>query len=276
MNEACTIGARIVRSDDEYIVFKNKDFARGHLDDKIVLASSYFSVEGVTTWDADGTRPDRFAGFSIGINDALLSCCCSNVRSIDEAFPYDLLVRCVVEGSRTFSQAVSRIKEEVRRRPYVWGNLLIATPQEVGVIEVRDRIKVERSQEFAVRANHHLVFGQSPLDDDQDTTENRLNDAREKIERSRSVEDVLALCRSHMPEKGHSSICRHGPPYSTVYSYIIHVKDGEIDFHVCQGNPCEGKYSKIPIKFYPAEQDVYSILTSYPSRYYRAGATPED
>lgn len=40
--------------------------------------------------------------------------------------------------------------------------------------------------------------------------------------------------------------------------------------------PCEGEYSKIPIRFYPAEQDVYSILTSYPSRYYRAGATPED
>ncbi len=267
MKEGCTIGAKLLPGNEGYLLFKNKDLRRRHLDDRVLLTSTCFAVEGIASWDEEGDSPDRYAGFSIGINSARLAACCSNVRSIEGALPYDCLVQRVVEECAVLDEAVRCVEAEVKRRAYVWGNIVVATPAEVGVIEVSDRLEVDRGSAWVARANHHLVFEGSEFDDDRQTTQNRLQVAHEKVESATSVDDLVSLCRSHEPEKGQFSVCRHGPPYYTVYSYIIRVKSGQITWYVCQGNPCERTYIEIPLEFRPAGSMFTEPLSRYPSKY---------
>ncbi len=267
MKEGCTIGAKLLPDNEGYMLFKNKDFRRRHLDDKVLLTSSSFAVEGIASWDSQGDSPDRYAGFSIGINSARLAACCSNVRSIEGALPYDCLVQRVVEECASLDEAIRCMETEVKRRAYVWGNIVVATPAEVAIIEVRDRLQVDRGSAWVARANHHLLFEESEFDDDLQTTQNRLQVAQEKVESATSVDDLVSLCRSHEPEKGQFSVCRHGPPYYTVYSYIIRVTGRQITWYVCQGNPCEGKFVEIPIEFGPSGGMSTETLSRYPSKY---------
>ena len=51
----CTIGV-LRLDDDDYLLFKNKDFVREHFDDVITVEKEVFGASGVTTWA--GTDPD--------------------------------------------------------------------------------------------------------------------------------------------------------------------------------------------------------------------------
>ena len=77
----CTIGA-LRLGEDDFVLFKNKDFGRPHFDDRIVVERDVFGVEGITTWAGSDPDRDRFSGFSIGANAAGLLACDSNVRTL--------------------------------------------------------------------------------------------------------------------------------------------------------------------------------------------------
>jgi hypothetical protein len=122
----CTTGAKVLRTGEEFVLFKNRDFTRTHFDDLITLTDRAFGVLGVETWDGDGADSDRFSGFSIGFN-AHLACCDSNVRGIAGAENYDKLVQAVVENCATLDEAVRCVQELVSERAFSWANLLVAT-----------------------------------------------------------------------------------------------------------------------------------------------------
>ncbi len=50
----CTIGVRRF-GDDEYVLFKNKDFARNHFEDRLVVERGLFGVVGLSL----GHKPIR-------------------------------------------------------------------------------------------------------------------------------------------------------------------------------------------------------------------------
>jgi hypothetical protein len=138
----------------------------------------------------------------------------------------------------------------------------VVSPQEIAALEVRDnRVEVDRSSAYLARANHHVCLGATPDDDDTTTTFFRYHAAFDGLASITALGDVFPLLWSHQPDPQHS-VCNHGL-YNTVYSYVVHWKDGEFTLFVHQGHPCDGRaYVKLPVDF----SDT-SDLTQYPSQY---------
>ena len=256
----CTTGAKLLRPGHEFVLFKNRDFGRKHYDDRISLTANAFGAIGLETWDGADPDKDRLSGLSFGFNTNL-ACCDSNVRTVAGGDNYDKLVQAVVEGCKTILQAETCVRDLVRDNLFCWANMVVVTNEGTAAFEVRDHhVEVESNPQLMVRSNHHICLGATAQDDDTTTTVPRFQTASKALQAARSVEDVLALLRSHEPDPQHS-VCNHGI-YDTVYSYAIHWNDGAATFYVLQGHPCTGEYVKIPIKL-GQEND----LSRYPSRF---------
>ena len=256
----CTTGAKLLNPGHEFLLFKNRDFTRAHFEDRVRCDGRVFGALGLETWDGDDPAADRFSGFSIGCN-ALLACCDSNVRMLPAAESYDVLVEHVVEQCTTVDEAIALVAGLIDERRFAWGNLIVATAQEVAALEVRDRhLEVTRGQTWVARANHHVCLGATPEDDDTLTTVHRYTTADAGLSAVEEVSEIFPLLRGHIPDPQHS-ICNHGT-YDTVYSYVIHWLDGAVALYVHQGHPCEGRaYTKLPLGFGTVQTD----LSAYPS-----------
>jgi hypothetical protein len=262
----CTTGAKVLAPGKEFVLFKNRDFKRGHFDDRVSITERAFGVLGLETWDGLDPAQDRFSGFSIGCNEHL-ACCDSNVKTVERGENYDRLVQAVVENCSTIDEAVRQVRALVEAGSYCWANVLVATPNEVAAVEVRDgQIGVERNPAGLARANHHICLGANADDDDTVTTPVRYDLAANGLRRAQDLTDIFKLLRIHAPEREYG-ICNHGL-YETVYSYVIHWREGKLTFYVYQGHPCEGgAYRAIPITFgqqldlsqYPSNRAVHPL-----------------
>ena len=234
----CTTAAKILRPGREFVLFKNRDFKRGHFDDRLNITGAAFGVLGLETWDGDDPASDRFSGYSIGFNTRL-ACCDSNVQTVAGGDNYDKLVQAVVDGASTVDEAAAIVRGLVESGVYCWANMVVATADEVAAIEVRDgRIAVERRPDFVTRANHHISLGANAKDDDTTTTPVRYDLALRGIQAARTLDDVFAMTRAHADGLDWG-ICNHGA-METVYSYVVHWNEGQTRLYVYQGHPCAG------------------------------------
>jgi hypothetical protein len=255
----CTTGAKILHPGHEFILFKNRDFTRQAFNDRIHLTDSAFGVLGLETWDGDGQSQDVFTGFSIGFNQHL-ACCDSNVRSIPGAKNYDRLVQAVIEQCQDVDEAIACVRDLVERETYSWANMVVTTPHELAALEVRGKhVEVERSASLIARANHHVCLGAHPEDDDTLTTDWRYTNARQQLNAVQQVQDVFDLLRLRHSDESFG-IANAGL-YHTVYSYVVHWRDGQVNFYVLKGLPSAGKqYIRIPITL-----GEHTDLSAYPS-----------
>jgi predicted choloylglycine hydrolase len=267
---ACSIGAKVLDPGRGFVLYKNRDFARPHFEDRVVYTDRLFALEGIESWD-EQPGGDVFSGYSAGVNAAGLACADANVAMRPGATNYDVLVQLVLERCDSVVDGVRFLEREVVQRPYSWANLVLADRHGVAAVEVRDTAKVILHPRQINRANHHAAWGPSPLDQDTTTSRHRFLTARDLLDLVQDLDGVLALCRSHQPSPGATSICRHGA-YTTVYSYVFDVTPEGATLHVRQGNPCLGDYTAIPLRF-PADHEARAaVLRAYPSSFSRAAA----
>jgi len=186
----CTTGYLRLGPDD-YLLFKNKDFGRTRLDDRIVLEREVFGVEGIVTWAGTDVEADVFSGFSIGANSAGLLVCDSNVRTLPDHANYDDLVEIALREGSDVVSAVDAVQRAVASRPYLWGNLLLVDAGTQAAVEVRShRTAVLPLTRATARANHHTELGVHPRNDDTVTTEDRMESAQRRLDGAASVDDV--------------------------------------------------------------------------------------
>jgi hypothetical protein len=232
----CTIGV-LRLGDDDYLLFKNKDFVRQHFDDRIVIEDNLFGAKGVTTWA--GTDPDQdvFSGFSIGANASGLLCCDSNVRTLPDHSNYDDLVEVALREGTDVSSAVAAVRSAVESGPYLWANLMMIDKDRSVSVEVKgSHAEVVPLVGPTARANHHEVLGANAEDDDTMTSLNRFKAAQRRVEAANTIEDIFELQRSH--DDVTTGVCNHSL-YQTVYSYVLRHRSGETSIYVNQGHPCE-------------------------------------
>jgi len=232
----CTTGV-LRLGDDDYLIFKNKDFGRAHFDDRIIVERDVFGVSGVTTWAGTDPWLDEFSGFSIGANRHGLLCCDSNVQTLDDHANYDDLVEIALRQGTDVASAVEAVRHAVSRQPYLWANLIMIDPSSQAAVEVRSQeVAVLPLVGWTARTNHHIELGVHENDDDRTTTERRLASAQRYLEAASSLEDVFALQQSH--DDGDTGICNHAL-HQTVYSYLLRHRKGATTLHVSQGHPCQ-------------------------------------
>lgn len=232
----CTTGV-LRLGDDDYLLFKNKDFVRHHFDDRLVIEDEVFGAEGVTTWAGTDPGADVFSGFSIGANADGLLCCDSNVRTLSGHSNYDDLVEIALRGGRDVPSAIDAIQSAVRSRPYLWANLIMIDQDQSAALEIKgSHAEVVPLSGPTARSNHHVVLGDNADVDDTETSEHRLRSAQYRVEAAATIDDIFELQRSH--DDGTTGVCNHSL-YQTVYSYVLRHRQGQTSLYVTQGHPCQ-------------------------------------
>ena len=261
----CTTGFLRLGPDD-YLLFKNKDFGRTSFDDRLVLERDVFGVEGVTTWLGTDPTLDRFSGFSIGANSSGLLACDSNVRTLPDHANYDDLVEIALREGTCVESGVAAVERAVAARPYLWGNLVLIDNYSQAAVEVRShQTAVIRPIQATARANHHTKLGIHSDNDDTATTEARMNSAQSRLDRAATLEDVLALLRSH--DQGDTGVCNHAS-YTTVYSYVLRHTEGSTTLLVNRGRPCEQTTRlelSLPLGEAWSPETAAEFMAAYPS-----------
>jgi len=261
----CTIGAKILSAGNEFLLFKNKDFRKKNFDDRLVIRNGVFAVEGTESWGDRSVDVDVFSGFSIAVNSSGLACCDSNVKMKPSAKNYDNLTQEIVEKCKSVDDAVNVVEKAVHAQPCSWGNIVVATKHEVATFQVADRVKVFRDPVQTMRTNHHIEEGRRPIVYDGAVGSiKRYEVARRLLEKVKEVDSVFDVLRSHEHGLNAFSICSHGT-LTTVYGYVVHVKDNRVVFHVCRGNPCAGKFVALSLDF-DDEESLRMAGQAYPSR----------
>ncbi len=231
----CTIGVRRFGG-DEYVLFKNKDFARDTFDDRLALDGEVFGVQGLSTWDGTDQARDVFSGISLGANEHGLFCTDANVRGAVGDANYDELTEISLRAGGGVDAGIAAIRHAVTSRPYLWANIIMIDSTAVAVVEVRGNdVVVESLSGPTARSNHHLAFAEPGQSWGSPTTERRLTAGQRRVEAAGTVDDVLALQQAH--DDGSSGICSHDG-HQTVYSYALHRRGEETTLYVTRGHPC--------------------------------------
>jgi hypothetical protein len=243
----CTTGV-LRLADGSYALFKNKDFGRDHLDDRIWLDDALFGVLGMTTWAGDDPLLDEYSGFSIAANAHGLLCCDSNVVTLDGHVNYDVMTEVAVRDGVDVASAVEAVRDACARAPVSWGNLVMIDATSASSVEIRgSEVAVVPFGRAAARSNHHVALGDHAIQEDHATTHLRLAAAQRRVEAAAELADVYALQAAH--DDGPTGICNHAG-LTTVYSYVLHRHAEGTTLHVLQGRPCSGAArSSIDIPF---------------------------
>ncbi len=261
----CTIGALRIK-DDEFLLFKNKDFAQPRFSDRVVLDADLFGPQGLETFAEDGTVESVFSGLSVGANRHGLFACVNNVKITDESHQnYDRLVETALREAKNVEEALAAISKEMAAQRYWWGNLILADGQHLAAAEVRGQeIRVEHAGSWIFRTNHQPLFGETGSPDNLPCSATRFVSAQSRLGKVRSVDDLKAMLASH--DDGDTGICNHGVPLTTVYSYILQHKAGVLTLHVANGLPCAADWSELPLPLGSlwTEESEASFRSRYP------------
>ena len=262
----CTTG--VLRfADGSYALFKNKDFGRAHLDDRIWLDADVFGVLGMTTWAGDDPASDEYSGFSIGANRDGLLCCDSNVVTLDGLVNYDVMTEVALRHGTDVASAADAVRDACVSAPTSWGNLVLIDATSAASIEIRGQeVAVVPLEGPTARTNHHVVLGHHELQEDHVTTDLRLASAQRRIATAEALADVYELLASH--DDGGTGVCNHHASLTTVYSYVLSCRAGRTTLHVVQGQPCSGGERvelDIPFGEHASFESVERFLQAYPS-----------
>lgn len=262
----CTTGAKIISPRSEFLLFKNKDFHGSIFEDRVVIRRGVFAVEGTESWTDKSTDSDVFSGFSIAVNSLGLACCDSNVRMIPGARNYDLLTEEIAEKCKSVDDAITVAKNALHAQRYSWGNIVVATKDEVAALQIADGLKVFRHPVQTVRTNHHAEPDAQPtVYDGAVGTVKRYEAAERLLKKVENPDCAIDLLRSHEHGLSEFSVCSHGG-LNTVYGYVIHVKNDQVLFHVCKGNPCTSNFIGLSVDF-SDESSLRVVAQTYPSRF---------
>lgn len=268
----CTTGVRRFR-DGGYVLFKNKDFGRAHLDDRVWLDADVFGVLGMTTWDRDDAASDAYSGFSVGANRHGLLVADSNVATLDDHVNYDLMTEVALREGTDVATAVDAVRSACERSPVSWANLVMIDANTAAGVEIRDSTAhVVPFSGPTARTNHHVELGPHHVGQHSTTSDARLMSAQRRLDEAADLGDVLDLLRSH--DHDGSGVCNHRD-LTTVYSYVLHVHEGEVDLLVAHGQPCRADRNVLTIPWGQAfdGKSVARFLDDYPSGHVDNAAT---
>ncbi len=262
----CTTGA-IIFCEDEYVLFKNKDFAKKHFKDHLVIEHDLWGASGTETFAEEDAVKEVFSGLSIGANSHGLLCCDSHVNyEPTGAANYDKLVEVVLRDAKDVDSALAALEVHLFDHPSWAGNLVLADGKKVARVEVRgNKLEVQDDAYSIVSTNHQFLFKEDNPAASVSSTE-RLSSASKRLTSASCIEDVFTLLSSH--DRGATGVCNHQIELKTVYSYVLHYKAGIKKLYVTNQQPCETtKYVELvlPIGDKWSEAAVTTFNELYPN-----------
>lgn len=242
----CTTGA-IILSDDEYLLFKNKDFARPKYNDRIVSNRDFFGPRGLETFNDASGKADVHSGLSCGTNRHGLMVGVNHVKkTVPEHASYDILVEMLLSEATDVQSAKQLLEEFIAHQPCWWGNLVMTDGKTVAAVEVREQeMQVDENARRIIRTNHQILFGEQESPDGIKCSAKRFFSADLRLSIIDSLDEIFAMLVAH--DNGAFGICNHQKTMNTVYSYVMHRNPDRTRIFVCQGNPCKSKRATMRI-----------------------------
>ncbi|KLN61708.1 hypothetical protein WH96_05155 [Kiloniella spongiae] len=239
----CTIGG-IHISQDEYILFKNKDFTRSFYEDQIISNRDIWGAEGLETFAEDPATDDVYSGLSIGANKYGLFAADAHVNiTTNQANNYDILVQIALEQGKDIETAIPAVQRYAEQNESWWGNIVLVDASGTVALEVRGKtLKIERATSKVHRTNHQYLHGvHNGLENNDSNSYGRFEWAKNHLEDANNIIDLKKMLASHDKELSNGTptgICNH--TYSqTVCSYLLHYKTGKTTLHHLNGFPCQ-------------------------------------
>lgn len=245
MTLGCTVG--VVRLCGGFLFFKNRDLRREFVKHRILVyeaSPDVYALRGVNL------KTKALEGISIGANSHRVCAATTHVQSSDDR-SYDLLCERLLLDVRRPEDVRGTVERFMSGGPAQGGRILVALPETAYLIEVfREESRLEEIREsFAITNTFSLIDHRAEQPEIRDwSSTNRLAVATEAISRIRHVGALKSLLRSHVPEKGPLSICRHDPEdLSTESSHIIQVHGNRVGWNSLAGSPCENDYDTVQL-----------------------------
>ncbi len=261
----CTTGA-IILGENEYLLFKNKDFARAKYSDRVISNRDFFGPRGLETFNQSQPGSDVHSGLSCGTNKYGLMVGVNHVKKTEpDHANYDVLVEMVLSEARDVQSAKQLIEEYIGHQPCWWGNLVMTDGKTVAAIEVRDQeMRVDENATRIVRTNHQILFGEDKSPDGIICSHKRYFSADLRLSIIDSTEEIFDMLTAH--DNGSYGICNHQKTMNTVYSYVIHRNPKRVRIYVCQGNPCKSKRAtmRIPLGKGWSPEAAKKFIAQYP------------
>jgi hypothetical protein len=262
----CTTGA-IILAQDDYILFKNKDFGKTEFHDHLIIDNQLFGASGVETFAEQNATKEIFSGLSIGANSHGLLCCDSHVNYEPAGGAnYDKLVEVALREGTDVPSAVKALQQHIVNNPSWAGNLVLTDGKQTARIEARaSEIQVEMDERSIASTNHQYLFS-NDNPDASDSSKERLESAKQRISSVEDFEQVFSVLASH--DRGNTGVCNHQESLRTVYSYVLRYYKGQIKLYVTNQQPCEtAVYQEldVPIGEYFNENSVSQFKEAYPN-----------
>ena len=263
----CTIGA-VIFGPDDYLIFKNKDFARTTYDDRLLVDRDLFGAFGLESFEATLETRERISGLSVGANTAGLLVCDAHVSFEPEGGRnYDRLVEQALREGRDLSTALAAIEGSLSAAPHWAGNLILCDGREVAAVEVRGQeLRTSRSGDRIVRTNHQTLFQRNAPA--SPSSLGRRSSAEERFAAAGSPDEIMEMLASH--DQGRSGICNHRDHLRTIYSYLLHCRGGETRLSIVQGSPCCAKsyqHLSVPLGAGWSTETAAAFVGAYPTRH---------
>ncbi len=245
MTAGCTVG--VVRLPGGVLFFKNRDLQPELVEHRILVYESspdVYALRGVNL------RAKALEGISIGVNKHRVCAATTHVQCSDDR-SYDLLCESLLRSVRQPEDVRIVLREFMSEGPAQGGRVLVALPETAYLIEVfRGESQLEEIPASTAITNTFSILDHRADEPEVRThsSANRRSVATAAIDRIEHVGQLKSLLRSHEPEKGPLSICRHNPDdLSTESSHIVQIYDGWIGWSALAGHPCENDYETIQL-----------------------------
>jgi len=232
----CTTGA-LRFSQNDYCLFKNKDFSLGEIKDKLVYNADFFGIRGIENFGSAKGAVPIYSGLSIGVNKHGLICGDTNVKITDsKSQNYDCLVEIALKKGNTIASALLAIEDSLKFTPSWWGNIVLTDGLEFITAEIRGQeLKVRRESHHIVITNHQPSFADEKSPIGESTSSQRLKSAKKRLDKACEMKDVFDLQKSH--DYGKTGICNH-TEIETIRAYLIACQAGQIKLFLTDGHPC--------------------------------------
>jgi len=241
--KGCTVG--IAHISGGILFFKNRDLAREYCINNIYVIQStpkIYTLKGVNL------QTKELEGVSIGVNKYKVCVANTHVVSTPD-IAYDILCGTLLNKVKEKNDVPKVVRGFVRDNTLQGGRILVSSPKWSYLIEVfKKEYKIKEIKgDFVITNRFSLIsYKSAGLKPPQESC-TRLKTANRMIKKISSIKGLKGMLRSHVPQKGKMSVCRHGKRNATESSHIIQIQGEHISWSSLVGYPCENDYNTIQL-----------------------------
>jgi len=235
----CTVG--VIRLSGGMFFFKNRDLEPEYCHNQITVYQStpdFHALKGVNLKTSD------LEGVSIGVNRHRVCVANAHIASTPNV-TYDVLCEDLLKQVSKRDDVRPVVEAFLSEHKVQGGKILVAALDWAFLLEVLGRqYEIQPLNGNFVMTNDFSLLDHRPKRPQvrDEGSANRLQVAQELIKTISAIGQLKAMLRSHLPQRGETSICNHRVGGGTETSHIVQIQGNYVGWSALVGYPCQNDY----------------------------------